>query len=331
MLTFYPDSPNIIIAEGSDSQYRREYQTVISNFERKLPLQYFTFDNNVPIQGRALQLSEHFKDDYIIFSGDDDYPILENLDNFETFLQNNEDYVIAVSPVLWSTLMNDKFSFTFTHAKTIADNNPIDRARRYARIQFPSYYGVTKTEHFVKKLEIFQLACTTFFGDFFFGFYDCLRGKLKCFNQYGFIRSRNSTHSYFVGERNVLQHIFNDPNTMLNLRKHIADYLGKLANISEQEGLNVASELMVANIAKILSYSPNQRLDPFSETMTLEYADSQQYVDFKKMVKSIHAEKPIDQTISERFIEQHRFIIECLKDIIDSSDNANDIKDRREF
>src|SRR5437588_146222 len=99
-LEFYAKSKSphpVYIGDGSTDDHSRKIKDAVVRLQEQIPIHYFYFPKEAErTEGtRHLFLANQVKEEYICFSGDDDFQLPDGLTQAKDFLEKNKGYSVA--------------------------------------------------------------------------------------------------------------------------------------------------------------------------------------------------------------------------------------------
>lgn len=313
---FYPQT-EVIIANGSSTEYIAKYNQMIKAFDGKLSIEHRTYDVDFPFFDRILDVLENIDDEFVIMGADDDYPIIDIMEKGEAFLNKNPDYYTAMGSIIHLTYKPDgKISARLGHARSIMNASPQQRVKMFAQWPFSTTYAVTRREHLIERYKRARTMFLANFFDFVVGIHDCLMGKFKAYGDIGYICTRHARHSYLRADDQLVY--LRRSKEVLKLVDLFRDDLMKYADCSKEIAQREAIWLIRRRIEHLAGVQPHGREGFASTKMFQEAVIQQQYDEFHGLFTSGH-------TIRESMIDRVQFIVDALKDqAVNSTDNQGE-------
>ena len=176
---FYPGA-KLVIADGSMPESQFENEAICREASGRLQLDYRAFDADIAFTERVRTVLESLPEDQYVFGADDDFPVLEVLGAARRFLEQNSDYSVCGGYNYRLNIGDDgKMRRLMFNARSIEDNRASERYRRYADLDFHTYYCVASRSHFLSRYDRIEETFIVGFGDYMLGFHDLMHGKLK--------------------------------------------------------------------------------------------------------------------------------------------------------
>ncbi len=252
MTTFYPQAMTIVIANGSTPHYLPRYQEIIAQYKGPITLNHMIYDEKTSLSDRLIHVLNQLTDEFIIFSGDDDFPILETMQNGIEFLASHPDYVLAIGPMVHfqifkkrKTLVNAVFSLP------IDEDDMLTRLKKFCRHSFATFYAVQRREHVLDNLKKTKGLMTPGFMDYLFSIYNCLEGKIKYLDNYCFLRTQNDNHSYYK-KSDPFGYLLTNGDKILAIRKMVTGWIVERSQLKPQQAFNLTTELFSEYISRLL-------------------------------------------------------------------------------
>ena len=241
---FYPGS-EVVVADGTNGEYKPRYRRVIDSFRDSLSLEYRPYDADLPFFDRILDALESLQDDLVIMGADDDYPIVDALAKGEAFLNGHPGYITAMGSIVHLRLApNGRMHARLGQARPIEARATMQRVMSYGEWPFSTTYAVTRREHLVERYKRARTQFLPRFHDFTVGVHDCTTGKLKALDEIGYFCTRNPRYSYLRAD---------DP--LIYLRR--GEEVLRLVDVYRQDLLkhaNGPTEFVRKNAIKLINY-----------------------------------------------------------------------------
>ncbi len=328
MAQYYPQSIDIVIAEGADDSYKKQYQQVITAFESKLKIEYLSYPADWHLSRRSLDVLRQINDEYIIISGDDDFPILEKLLPAEDFLQAHSDYASAMAPLVWFEIQNRKLDASLQHAADIEDNDVFERLKHYTHLYYPTAHGMSRKSNLIEKLKLYDMIIHHCFGDLMFGLHDVLKGKIKCLDYFGFFRTRIGGHSY-LATNDIFLEYFTQGDYILSVRQTLAQWITRATKIDTELALSQSAEVLTIFLMRCFNMRAIPRLTPYQNAIDIKTAPKEQYEQHFQTFSDFHRLESVYQT--DAILNKAKFIIDAMKSIMRSNDNEFEAHERDVF
>lgn len=303
MQRFYPRTEKIIIAEGgSKTSFKKKYDELIIQYQATLNIEYLNYPETLSYYDRMIDVLTNIDDEFIIPSTDDDFPIMDALLEGEDFLVKNAEYTMVLGPIIMLCVSSsNKVNYSLMHSLNISNDNPFTRIKQYCEHPFPTYYAVIRRNHLIERTAIIKEMLVSGFGDFLMGIYDCSMGKIKSNDNFCYIKSHNSNHSYYH-HPNIFTHMLQHGKTIIAITNYIASLLHQHANLNEKKSLIQAKRLVMNNMGRWFGLiSPNnhqitkkqQKIfsDLFDKTSKLKNDNNPHYdklVCLKKLIRDVN-------------------------------------------
>ena len=208
----------IIVLDSSEQRLDDNY---FNNLKVKNFIKYMYFNNLETISGEGANTLkfkinkglELVNTKYVIINADDDFIIVENLNECISFLDNNTDYSVVHGKYIAFYLSNDvdntrKFMWNKNKYLSTSNNfdDPIERLLNYIEGKTsPIYFGIYKTE--VQKRIFHEILKTTDtrFGELLGGSLALMFGKEMKLNIFYYAREKALTKDYVKDYNSFIQ------------------------------------------------------------------------------------------------------------------------------
>jgi glycosyltransferase domain-containing protein len=196
LIKFYPQT-EVIIADGSDHHHKQRNKKKLENVSPKISIDYRQYPVELGLIERCLDVLESLDNEYIVWCGDDDYPVMETLTKCEKFLSNNIDYVVGIGASIKIHINeNEEIKIRNSTVRNVASNSITTRMQNYSRWAFPTTYSVTRASHASERIKRAMDYGMPKFADFIMGLYDVYKGKIFAIPEIGFFETYLSTHTH---------------------------------------------------------------------------------------------------------------------------------------
>ncbi len=251
---FYPGQ-RVVIANGSQPSYLAAYEKAIADNDSLLQIEYKQYAPELPFPDRLVDCVGGLDDDIVIVGADDDFPVLDTLFQGVEFLNENNDYVVAIGGIIsLSERDEDRYNAKFLHAFSLDEEDLVSRLSKYSRWAFATSYAATRRDHYLERCRNLRLNTMALFGDYNIGFHDCLAGKIKALPDIGYFTTKLTTHSRF--EQPSRLHYLEHAQETLELRDYYIDRILSSGAVEAQEARSVADKLIAMKIAHWTGGSP---------------------------------------------------------------------------
>ena len=313
---FYPGT-DVFVADGSEPAYQGQYQDVMARSANGLNVIYRRYPHDMPFVTRVLSVLQELDDECIAMGADDDFPLMDKMNEGEAFLLAHPDYVTAIAANVYFALnVRNRLNVSLRMAETLDSEAPQDRALQYARTGFSTTYAATRRTHLVDRYQRFEKAFVPGFYDFSVGLHDCVKGKVKCLEGFGVFATRNHNHSYVRRDRS---------GWWLDLSGDISRLRGFLVDDLVSAGLDQidAEQLATKAYAMRLAHRLAPHLEDNIRRAMNEFAptDAQRGV-FERFNEMFAA----DTATHAEFEDRLRHIVDRLQLSAASGDNADEPK-----
>lgn len=302
---FYPNA-SIVVADGSSKQYRKANRKIVAQSLSLKRLCYKAYPENLSLISRIKHTLLDITDEFIFISADDDFPVMEALQSAADYLSTNPSYSICGGRSILITLSSDNtYSSRLLLARSIYSESTEQRCSAYKRLQFPTYYCVARREHMLSRLQYISRTSAIGYNDYMIGLHDLTRGKMKILNQLAYIRTANSIHSY-IRSNDRLTFLRNAKN-LLRFQSLLEADLTASDNVDKESAQRISIDLLLSRI----NYQLNERGSSGAEHDPAA-------------VKFFENLQDPETALSQQFSSKLESIRGYLKEIVNSSDNADD-------
>ncbi|MCB1356942.1 MAG: TIGR00180 family glycosyltransferase [Maritimibacter sp.] len=316
---FYPGT-EVIVADGSADEYKAAVaETCGGRGGAAVDLRSYPYE--LPLFERILDVLRSEDGEYFVMGADDDFPMMEVMDEGEAFLEEHPDHCLAMGSYVSLFLQApDSINAQLRIARTLAQENPLQRMRSATEMVMQTTYATARRDLLIERYDRARHVFLTGFFDFATALQDSIRGKIHAFPKIGFISTRNYNHSYLRQEDNLIHLRRSDD--LLWLIHRTRDDLVAATGMDEDRATVQCGRLF--NLA-ICNNSGRRfdRVDGFHEGPVFKHpAVQRQIEDFNDLFKDGTA-------VREVYRERLSFIGEALRANAMSEDNRGE-KDRHE-
>src|SRR5436853_309322 len=126
---FYPKA-EVIVADGSEDHYKSVNRAVVERFRGALGVDYRPYPYELPFFERLLDVLRSESDPFFVMGSDDDFPMLDLLEDGERFLRNNSEFSTALGATIHITLQSrTSMTARLGFVRQIAVDTPDRRAQ----------------------------------------------------------------------------------------------------------------------------------------------------------------------------------------------------------
>jgi glycosyltransferase domain-containing protein len=317
-LARYYRSSQIIIADGSDEDFKNHNRQNVEALKHDLAIDYRPYPAEYPYFDRLLDVLRAESSEFMIMGSDDDYPIMDTLGEAEAFLVQNRDYCVAAGMLVSMKLESPtKLSAKPFLVRPIAADDPLSRARQFAIWPFQTTYAVTRRDVLIERYERARKLFLVSFYDFSVGIQDCMHGKIKALPKIGFMRTLNYQHSYLRPESDLIflrrsQQVLQ---TMHQFQRDLMHYAG----LDEEAALEESERLIKHRIRELVGRPVHGLKDFESKPMFLNRTVQLQFELFDALFEK-------DTAIRKQYEEKLAFILSAIKANAQSDDNKGEKK-----
>lgn len=133
----------IYIGDASNEENSKKLQSAIEKLSKHLTINYYTYPEHINVTESHIDLNEKAREEYSVFSGDDDYQIPDSLTKCAEFLDKNSEYSSASGHAITFRLINNG---AYGELRRLADypRGQIESSTAAQRIiDFMTKYNVT--------------------------------------------------------------------------------------------------------------------------------------------------------------------------------------------
>ncbi|HEX5226406.1 MAG TPA: TIGR00180 family glycosyltransferase [Bryobacteraceae bacterium] len=313
--TFYPKA-EVIIADGSEEHHKAQNRVVVDGFHRAPGIDYRPYPYELPFFDRLLDVLRSENDSFFIMGSDDDFPMLDVLNQGEWFLRQHDDYVTALGPTIYINLSaQGGTGAVLVVARQIAADSAERRIAQFAQWIFATTYAVTRREHLIERYERARTQFLIGFHDFMVGAHDCLVGKIRVLPSLGFVGTRNHNHSYIRPETGLS--FLRRAQDVLGLAATLEADLQALAGMEPAAAARLSEALITRRIGMICGNPPHLKAG-FRESNVFRHATVQaQFELFENLFRP-------DNAIRARYEDKLQFISAALRRSAASQDNKDE-------
>lgn len=201
---FYPRS-NVVIADGSDDDKKNEVHENCAKYDRELSIEFRSYPATVPFFERILDAVLSVDDEFIAMGADDDYPIIDVLNNAKVCLLSDERLASVVpADVVLSLRANGSLTSRLSHSRNVLHDGAINRVKDFSYWHFATSYGVTRKALLLDRYRMMSKQNCASFIDFQIGIEDAIQGGIKALPEIGCIRTQTFEHEYFRATESLI-------------------------------------------------------------------------------------------------------------------------------
>ena len=315
-LARYYRSTRVIVADGSDEEFKNHNRRNIEALKQELAIDYRPYPAEFPYFDRLLDVLRGESSEFLIMGSDDDYPMMDTLGEAEAFLLQNKDYCVAAGMLVVLRLdLPTKLSAKPFLARPITGDTPLMRARQFAQWSFQTTYAVTRRDVLIERYERASQLFLVSFYDFSVGIQDCMHGKIKALPKIGFIKTANYKHSYLKPEAALI--VLRRSQLVLQALDQIRRDLMHYAGLDEQEAQAHSEVFIRQRIAELVG-RPVHALKGFEERGPyLNPVVQKQFDIFDALFEK-------DTPIRAQYEEKLKYILDAIKASAQSDDNKGE-------
>jgi len=246
---FYPSTP-IIIADGSDEQYKFDIEAICNNYSERLLIEFKSYPAKLPFFERILDALLCCEDDVIAMGADDDYPVMDTLNSAKAILLNSTAIKSVVpADVVLTLRKNGDLTSRLSHSRNVVHANPVNRVKDYSYWHFATSYGVTQKASLLERYRMMATHNCASFIDFQIGIEDAIQGGIKAMPDIGYIRTQTYEHEYFRATDSLI--FLRKSDRILAYRDYLTKKLSHLNTHSKTDARTLSDLLISRRIADL--------------------------------------------------------------------------------
>jgi len=310
---FYPQA-RIIVADGSTDDYKEKNAALCSRTQ--LDIDYRPFDPEMSLFDRLLTVLSDIDDEYIVMAADDDYAILETLEQGRKRLETDPETVCVAGYLVHIMVKTaTEAGVRLDPARTLAQPTYAARMRGFSQLPFTTTYAVARRGHLIQRYEFLKDWSVPGFFDMAVGLMDLSYGKIVGLPKLGFYCTRNYVHSYFrmSEEETFLDHA----DEVLRLIELLTARLMEIDNIDRDTAHLTVKRAINRRIAQ-LAGSPPHRQAGFKDVPPYQSKNVQQ--------AKFHFDEMFQPGTDTRgqYLDRMTFIARNLSATLASTDNKGE-------
>ena len=134
-------STGVIVADGSEEFFQEVNRANVARLQQMLSIDYRPYAADFPLFERLLDVLRHESDDNFIMGSDDDFPMMDVLEDAEKFLQKESEYSTAMGALVHLRLESETdLTARLGVARPILVPTADKRARLFAAWPFSTTY-----------------------------------------------------------------------------------------------------------------------------------------------------------------------------------------------
>ncbi len=252
----------IYIGDSSSESNSNIILEYLKKFNFKNVKYFYLPNQNIEICQQTL--ANEVKEDFIVFSGDDDFFIPNSLYKCIEFLQLNEDYSVCHGNSYIFKVKNDhlygKISYVSKYKlNQVEYKDPNDRFLSLLNNYWVSIFSVHRTSEYLLDLQLMQNINLEFFREKVLSMSSLIRGKSKSLNiNYLYRQVHNRRYSNPKIMNLVLDDNFNKD--LVHCSKLISQYIKKYGGNTEEDKINKCFKNQISSDIYTSTLSFNKRL-----------------------------------------------------------------------
>lgn len=310
LIRFYPET-KVTIADGSDEDYKTQYQAMLEGMPRRLDLDYLAYPPETGFVDRCLDALGREAEGHMVFGADDDYPNMQLMREAEEFLNKNPDYSSAMGARIVLNMKNDeKIRSRLAVTRPLQAKQAWRRMKFYSKWSFATTYAVTSRRHLLDRLQRLKYLAPIGFYDFMVGLHDAACGKIKAYPDVGFFTTRTYTQNLI---RNTDKLFFiRNSHEVLALQDIVKKDLDSEGLLPPEE-VEKQSQIIIQNRIAELTGRDFRTLANFTQSKL--YNDPVVQGQYK-----LHEELcDQDSATAKKYAEHLNFIHQAMQEVVESS------------
>jgi glycosyltransferase domain-containing protein len=245
---FHPENP-VLIADGSDPEMQRKVAAICQDFAGRLQLDFRPYPSGMPLFERLGDVLGKLSDNTLAMGADDDFPLLDVYAQADAHLRNNPEInSIVPADITIRRVEGGMMASRLSFSRSILNDLPVDRARKFAARSFATSYGVTRRHILLERYASLAKYYCAGFIDFQIGLLDAVQGRVLAWEHIGCIRTNVEGDGHL---RPVEPLIFvRRSGQILKFSEDIARRLA--ATMDEKSAKMTASELVECRILELI-------------------------------------------------------------------------------
>lgn len=312
---FHP-STEIIVADGSDDVHAASNRRNVDRLKDEISIDYRRYPVELPFFDRILDVLRREPDEFFVMGSDDDFPMVDALDEVRKFLEKNPDYSTGGGALVHLRMLsNTEITARLGLMRPIQGPTSQKRARQYAGWPFSTTYAVTRRELLLERYERAQKLFLIGFYDFTLGVHDSAVGKIKALPTVGFICTRNYKHSYLRPEAGLI--FLRRSAQVLTIVDQIRQDLMNYGGLDEPTA-QLESEYLIKQRILELAGRPMHKTNKFNEhSMYTNPIVQKQFDIFYSLFED-------GNPVREKYADKLKFISLALRANVQSDDNKGE-------
>lgn len=313
---FHPGS-RVIVADGSDVDYSERYLETIAAHSERLQLDYRRYESDLPYLERVLDVLGSIGDEFVAMGADDDFPNMDVLDNAELVLRSDATISVALATNVNITLAwNGHIQALPKLAPDILEVEAKHRIKRYELIGPPTTYALARRSHLIERYKSLQALFVPSVIDLSIGLADCIAGKIKAVEGFGYFITRNFNHTYL--RRNSTMEFMKEGPQIFALIESAAANL-ETSGYEPGEAWGIASSTYARKVTSLCDASPeSRRYEAEAEFLESEVGQRQERM-FSDLFSS-------DNPVRTAYSEKLRFVLDAVRKNSQTEDNKDELK-----
>lgn len=181
----YGGDYDIIVADSSSDEVKKRNKSIISSFSN-LNILYLSYSSKIPVSHKIADAVNYVEEKYCVLCADDDFIILNGINQSMDFLDNNPDFTVAHGRYISFYTKIDKtdkrkfFCTRMYHHQSITFPDAKSRFFFHLSTYQPTFYALHRTD-FMKMIfkETTKYASEPRFGELLPSMLSLIYGKMK--------------------------------------------------------------------------------------------------------------------------------------------------------
>ncbi len=245
---FHPGT-GVVLADGSNTEQQAMVAAIAEKFSERLQVEFRPYPTTLPLFERLVDVLRNMEDETLAMGADDDFPLLDVYGQADIQLQKDASLISVVpADIVVRRIAGPTLSSRLYFSRSMLDEMPVDRLKRFAARSFATSYGVTRRSALLERYASLAKYYCAGFIDFQIGALDAVQGKVLAMEQIGCIRTYDENEGHL---RPVEPLIFvRRSEQLLRFRDDIARRLSTSAN--ESTAMDVAIEIIERRVLELI-------------------------------------------------------------------------------
>ena len=310
---FYPHT-DLIVADGSHERYKADVKNTCDQYSQSLSIEFRSYPAELPFFERILDALLSCEDDIVAMGADDDYPIMDTLNQAKAILLSGTEFKSIVPADIVLTLSaNGDLTSRLSYSRDVLHANPINRLKDYSYWHFATTYAVTRKAALLNRYRMMSQHNCASFVDFQIGVEDAIHGGIKAMPEIGYIRTQTYAHEYFRAIDSLI--FLRKSEKILAYRDYLVEQLSRLPSSVVDDARKLADLIVSRRICDLTGGSAPSKLN---FTATKQFRDptlQQQFKNFYELFEN-------GTKLRETYLAKLVFARDVLLSDVASSENA---------